>query len=427
MKRGIGNNLLRQDYRKVHLKTKVGIDKMPAPIRPSRRIVRFTLIGVIFIVLIIFYSKSSQIQNEIPVLKMDPTIKPASALTPKPTIRPEIIIPNEIESKPKEGPVKATFVSLARNGDLYPLVNSIKQIEDRFNRKYKYDWVFLNEQPFTEEFKKTTSSLVSGQAKFGFIDEEQWSFPPWLDKEKAEKAREQMQKDNIIYGGSIPYRHMCRYESGFFWRHPLMNEYEYYWRVDPDIKIYCDINYDVFQWMHDNDKKYSFTISLPEYPETIPTLWDNTKKFIESNPQYLAKDNLMEFISFDNGINYNGCHFWSNFEIASLELWRSEAYRKYFDHLDQAGGFFYERWGDAPVHSIAACLFLRKDQIHFFDDMGYYHVPFNNCPFVPSVREKNKCYCNPNDDFTWKGYSCTSRFYRLTNRKKPEGYENYAD
>jgi len=46
---------------------------------------------------------------------------------------------------------------------------------------------------------------------------------------------------------------------------------------------------------------------------------------------------------------YNLCHFWSNFEIASLDFWRGEAYMKYFETLDKAGGFYYERWGDAPV------------------------------------------------------------------------------
>jgi len=31
-------------------------------------------------------------------------------------------------------------------------------------------------------------------------------------------------------------------------------------------------------------------------------------------------------------------------EIASLSLWRSQAYRDYFQTLEDAGGFFYERW-----------------------------------------------------------------------------------
>ena len=32
---------------------------------------------------------------------------------------------------------------------------------------------------------------------------------------------------------------------------------------------------------------------------------------------------------------------WSNFEIADLEFWRSEAYTKYFEYLDSTGGFYY--------------------------------------------------------------------------------------
>jgi len=33
---------------------------------------------------------------------------------------------------------------------------------------------------------------------------------------------------------------------------------------------------------------------------------------------------------------------WSNFEIGDLRFWRGEAYMKYFEHLDAAGGFYYE-------------------------------------------------------------------------------------
>lgn len=32
------------------------------------------------------------------------------------------------------------------------------------------------------------------------------------------------------------------------------------------------------------------------------------------------------------------------------------------------------RWGDAPVHSIAAAMLLRKDEFHFFNDIGYRHT-----------------------------------------------------
>jgi len=52
----------------------------------------------------------------------------------------------------------ATFVFLCRNNDLEGVVKSIRQMEDRFNRRYGYPWVLLNEEPFTEEFKSYVTS-----------------------------------------------------------------------------------------------------------------------------------------------------------------------------------------------------------------------------------------------------------------------------
>lgn len=321
---------------------------------------------------------------------------------------------------------KATFVTLARNSDLYSLLPAIKSVEDRFNHKFQYDWVFLNDEEFTEEFQRVTTSMVSGKTKYGLIPKEQWTFPPHIDKEKAAETRKQMKEDKIIYGDSIPYRFMCRYESGLFYRHPLMEDYDWYWRVEPDIKLYCDIDYDVFKFMKDYNKKYAFTISIKEYVGTIRTLWDTTKEFMAAHPEHLAKNNMLDFISDDDGDTYNLCHFWSNFEIASLDLWRSKAYSDYFDWLDQAGGFFYERWGDAPVHSIAAALFLDRSEIHHFDSMGYYHPPFHQCPVDEDVRLNHKCDCNPKDDFTWKSYSCTTKFYTVNGMTKPKGWHLHA-
>lgn len=327
---------------------------------------------------------------------------------------------------PEDQRVKATFVTLARNNDLWGLVKSIKSVEDRFNNKFHYDWVFLNDVEFSDEFKKTVSALVSGKTKFGVIPTEHWSIPDWIDKEKASQARDKMAEDGIIYGDSLPYRHMCRFESGFFFRHPLMAEYEYYWRVEPDIKYYCDIDYDVFKFMKDNKKKYGFTITIHEYEATIKTLWSTTREFLSLYPSHIHKNNLMEFISDDKGRTYNLCHFWSNFEIASLDFLRSKAYMDYFEYLDHAGGYFYERWGDAPVHSIAASLFLDKDEIHYFEGMGYYHGPYHQCPINDQIRLNNKCTCNPNDDFTFQDYSCTLKYYNAKNITKPDGWEKHT-
>lgn len=146
----------------------------------------------------------------------------------------------------------------------------------------------------------------------------------------------------------------------------------------------------------------------------------------------LAMPNSMRFLSDDDGETYNLCHMWSNFEIGNLKFWRSEAYRKYFDSLDQAGGFFYERWGkyllllttwwvganvwvvgDAPVHSIAAGLFLKPSELHFFEDIGCTHLPVYRCrcpdertatdrhgPYQHCPKNRPQmCACDPADSF----------------------------
>ncbi|GAA5995207.1 hypothetical protein JCM5350_008215 [Sporobolomyces pararoseus] len=320
-----------------------------------------------------------------------------------------------VEGSRNRTKANAAFVALARNSDVWGIAESVRQIEDRFNgRGYHYDYVFLNDEPFSEEFKRVTSNIASGVCKYGLVPKEHWEEPPWIDEEKAAKARKEMEEKKVIYGGSKAYRRMCRYESGFFFRHSLLDQYDYYWRLDPSVKFFCDLDYDPFLFMQQNKKKYGWTVSLYEYAETIPTLWDKTKEFIKANPEYLAKPNMMEWISGDGGETYNRCHFWSNFEIGDLNFLRSPAYMKYFEHLDRSGGFSYERWGDAPVHSIAAALFLQPQELHYFEDVGYFHNPFLNCP----ADAADRCYCNPNDQNNFAAhknhwYSCSAQMVAL--------------
>ena len=97
------------------------------------------------------------------------------------------------------------------------------------------------------------------------------------------------------------------------------------------------------------------------------------------------------------------------------------------------------------MHSIAAGILLPKDQIHFWDEIAYYHVPFTHCPTSEQTRLDLKCHCNPSDNFDWKGYSCmfiaqlsmelsyralteyfflgTSRYFQINNMRKPADYE----
>ena len=111
---------------------------------------------------------------------------------------------------------------LARNSDIQGAVKSVKQMEDRFNKRFRYPYVFLNEEPFSDQFKecvalphsrsfvaltvcrcdrRRVSGLTDATVEFGLIPPDHWHQPDWIDEEKASAARDAMAKNNVIYGG----------------------------------------------------------------------------------------------------------------------------------------------------------------------------------------------------------------------------------
>ncbi|KAJ2898218.1 alpha-1,2-mannosyltransferase ktr1 [Coemansia aciculifera] len=317
--------------------------------------------------------------------------------------------PTPIISPAPAPKVRAAIVALVRNSDLYGLRQAMRQIEDRFNNKFNYPYIFVNDVPFTDEFKQGVRDLTRAHVEFGGLDHESWKVPEWIDHARYEEVK---RTARYPHGEKDSYRKMCRFQSGYLHRHPLLSDLEYYWRIEPDVEYFCDIDYDPFAFMKQNGLKYGWNIALPEFMATIPTLWNTTQQFIHEHPEHLAPNNLKDWLVDGNG-NYNGCHFWSNFEIVDLSFYRSPQYQAYFDYLDKAGGFFYERWGDAPVHSIAASLFLNASQVHYFGDIGYFHPHVFMCP--EGSKQRGRCVCDPAQSLVQNGF-CNARFQNTKHR-----------
>jgi len=112
--------------------------------------------------------------------------------------------------KPKTGTANAVFVVLAPNSEKDNLVASIKQLEARFNSKYNYPYVILNDDEFSQEFKDALNAATNAEVKFGFIEKPMWSYPDFIDQEKAAREREHIAQKGVPYASSESYRHMCR-------------------------------------------------------------------------------------------------------------------------------------------------------------------------------------------------------------------------
>eukprot|EP00760_Papus_ankaliazontas_P038948 PhM_4_TR9432/c0_g1_i1/m.60109/K10967/KTR1_3; alpha 1,2-mannosyltransferase len=297
------------------------------------------------------------------------------------------------------GRVRGVIVVLCRNSDLEEMIETIGHFEANFNAQYGYPWVFLNNQRWSDTFVSSIRTLLGDKAVFGTVPEEHWAVPAHVNRTYFKDRLRYNKARGVMYGGSTSYRQMCRYYSGFFFLHPLLKDYDFYWRVEPGTQLLCNVTYDPFELMQRQNKHYGFVLALQEIRLTVPSLWRATLEFMIA--QKVKPADTLQMFMIENG-RYNLCHFWSNFEVGSFTFLRSPQYRAFFNHLDESGGFFYERWGDAPVHSIAAGIFLPPSQIHYFADIGYRHPPFQHCP--SQSERKSSCECTPESDFALLKY-----------------------
>jgi mannosyltransferase len=275
----------------------------------------------------------------------------------------------------------AAIVMLARNSELEQALHSIVSIEKHFNQWYHYPVVFLNDEEWDKVFIDTMKETVSGEVRFEVISKEEWSFPKWMDQDKARQSIAEQGRNGILYAGMETYHHMCRFFSGYvllfcqftlqqdlltrfsyrkFYTLEALRDYKWYWRVEPNVDFYCSITYDPFFEMAQNEKVYGFTISLAEEQATCPGLFRRIADWKES--QHLRTTELWKAIlapswmpwPFRSVMSWFGhrdkhgdawslCHYWSNFEIADLDFFRGHQYQSLYHSLDRSGGFYYER------------------------------------------------------------------------------------
>jgi len=319
----------------------------------------------------------------------------------------------------------AVIFMLARNDELKDALQAVRSLEKHWNHRYQYPYVFANNEPWSEAFKQALTQTVSGTATFETIPQHMWGFrngTTFAEQQQAIDNMAAMAKKKIPHAANLEYHNMCRFHSGFFYDLPALASYDWYWRVEPDSRYTCDIPYDPFVEMAAHKKVYGYAIALWEVGSTAPSLFrtiDDYRLSLNLQPSslwttlhdaswgpYALRSLGLSALPSRNkdGDAWNLCHFWSNFEIAPLAFYRSNRYRRLFEHLDQTGGFHLERWGDAAVHSLALAMFLQPEELHWFGDIGYKHKDLQNCP---SFGEGCGCECDSGEEVV-DGY-CLAR------------------
>jgi mannosyltransferase len=115
-------------------------------------------------------------------------------------------------SAPREN---AAIVMLARNKEAEKAQHSVASLERRFNRWFQYPYVFLNDEPWSDEFISSIRAVTTANTTFEVIPQGSWTFPSWLDKDKAQSSIKEQGDRGILYAGLTTYHHMCRFFSGY--------------------------------------------------------------------------------------------------------------------------------------------------------------------------------------------------------------------
>ena len=245
------------------------------------------------------------------------------------------------------------------------LVQSLLKLQEYFLKEFLYPVVIFHE----ENFRGEVSMVRRGsRIEHIYFMEVTFSIPSFLTKPVPEFAP-------CTGRHPIGYRHMCRFHAKMAYEESVFNYVDYALRLDDDSFITGHIHVDLFQQFQDGGYTYGYVFtSLSHEPCTVGlrTAADNYIRDNKITPTFL-NDLPLEFI------------FYNNFEMSKVSFWKSEEYQKYIDYIDQLGGIYYHRWGDAPVKTLAVAILVPKDQIHHFTDVPYKHYKFKT-----EVATKNK-------------------------------------
>ncbi|KAJ1949804.1 hypothetical protein EC988_004620 [Linderina pennispora] len=247
--------------------------------------------------------------------------------------------------------------------------------------------------------------------EFGLITEN-WGYPDWVDKSRAHNEALDWADRNDMDADTQGYRHMVRYWAQPFADHPALQKYRYVWRLEPGSHYTCDFVEDPLTLMQSRNLTYGFAISIQDNTDSIPSLWATAQSFMHDNlNMMLSRDNSLEWLLTRHSsglVEFNRCLFLTNFEIVDLTFVRSQLYRKLFEYLDRRSGFYYERWSDASVRSLAAAMFLKSDDVHWFSDVGYKHDFLQHCP--SELNRQMLCHCDPKKSTHMYPMSCSARW-----------------
>jgi len=165
----------------------------------------------------------------------------------------------------------------------------------------------------------------------------------------------------------IGYMHMCRFFANEIFSQPILQDFEYYCRLDTDSYILSPVSVNVFEEAKSNNIKYGYiNDSLLDSPNYTVGLWPLAQTFVNSHPEIPTYSKLYSDIP-ERRLYY------TNFELCNIEWFQNPPWTMMFKDIDNSGGMYKYRWGDHIIRYIGVRLFVPPEQIKRITTVHYSH------------------------------------------------------
>jgi len=185
--------------------------------------------------------------------------------------------------------------------------------------------------------------------------------------EEIRNKIESVLNDPTIHGSEKPgYKHMCRYWAGLVFKEDIIQEYDYFLRLDPDSYIMSPVEYNIFEAVKNENKTCAYIKGSKKM--------DNPKMALGLNAELLRFENSYEgkIVESINTIP-EGLYFNTNFEICNIKTFVNSDYLKVFDHVDKSGGIYIHRWGDHIIRTAIVTMLFGQSARKEFENIHYMH------------------------------------------------------
>lgn len=288
----------------------------------------------------------------------------------------------------------ALVLHLNKRQDVLQVLGTITSYEQRFNRRYNYDWVIVTTRSIDTSYREAMVNCVGPGTAVRFIELKYQrpfvGYPGQIDRTKARNARKQLKlpKSRALVN-PILARHFTRFFTGNFYNlDNLWNNYDYYWKVPLDSRLQCDVTFDVFKFMQRRGIKYGWLSMEQDLQMLHPTLMTHVKSYFD-----LKEDDTRLQLLFPFGDQ--SCNFNPDSELVDVSFFRSQAYQDFFNYIDALNGFYYETWRESHIKTIATSLLLDSKEIHYFDNLAVETAALSNCPKNATLYADRRCNCDP--------------------------------